>query len=142
MYRNNYLWVQTVLLFSPTSSFNLYAADFIHGLLKKNEKKISLSFNFKFNYINDVLSINNSKFGDFIDRIYPIELEITDTTDTVISASYIDLHLELDSECRLRTKLYDKREYFSFSIVPIYILVKLKSSLRRSYGRHLDLVNR
>jgi hypothetical protein len=142
MYRNNYLWVQTVLLFSPTSSFNLYAADFIHGLLKKNEKKISLSFNFKFNYINDVLSINNSKFGDFIDRIYPIELEITDTTDTVISASYLDLHLEIDSECRLRTKLYDKREYFSFSIVPIYILVKLKSSLRRSYGRHLDLVNR
>jgi hypothetical protein len=142
MYRNNYLWVQTVLLFSPTSSFNLYAADFIHGLLKKNEKKVSRSFNFKFNYINDVLSINNSKFGDFIDRIYPIELEITDTTDTVISASYLDLHLEIDSECRLRTKLYDKREYFSFSIVPIYILVKLKSSLRRSYGRHLDLVNR
>jgi hypothetical protein len=142
MYRNNYLWVQTVLLFSPTSSFNLYAADFIHGLLKKNEKKVSRSFNFKFNYINDVLSINNSKFGDFIDRIYPIELEITDTTDTVISASYLDLHLEIDSECRSRTKLYDKREYFSFSIVPIYILVKLKSSLRRSYGRHLDLVNR
>jgi hypothetical protein len=142
MYRNNYLWVQTVLLFSPTSSFNLYAADFIHGLLKKNEKKVSRSFNFKFNYINDVLSINNSKFGDFIDRIYPIALEITDTTDTVISASYLDLHLEIDSECRLRTKLYDKREYFSFSIVPIYILVKLKSSLRRSYGRHLDLVNR
>ena len=105
MYRNNYPWVQTVLLFSPTSSFNLYAADFIHGLLKKNEKKVSRSFNFTFNYINDVLSINNSKFGDFIDRIYPIELEITDTTDTVISASCLDLHLEIDSECRLRTKL-------------------------------------
>jgi hypothetical protein len=49
MYRNNYPWVQTVLLFSPTSSFNLYAADFIHGLLKKNEKKVSRSFNFTFN---------------------------------------------------------------------------------------------
>ena len=31
--------------------------------------------------IEDVLSLNNSKFGDFIDRIYSIELEINDTTD-------------------------------------------------------------
>jgi hypothetical protein len=31
---------------------------------------------------DDVLSLNNSKFGDFVDRIYPIELTITDTTDT------------------------------------------------------------
>ena len=112
MYRNNYLWVQTVLLFSPTSSFNLYAADFIHGLLKKNEKKVSRSFNFTFNYINDVLSINNSKYGDFVDRIYPIELEITDTTDTERSATYLNIQLEIDSEGRLRTILYDKRDGF------------------------------
>jgi hypothetical protein len=36
---------------------------------------------------------------------YPIELEIKDTTDTDRSASYLDLHLEIDSEVRLRTKL-------------------------------------
>jgi hypothetical protein len=40
------------------------------------------SFNFKFRYIYDVLSLNNSRFGDFVDRIYPIGLEIKDTTDT------------------------------------------------------------
>jgi hypothetical protein len=34
-----------------------------------------------------VLSLNNSKFSDFVDRIYPIELEIKDTTDTDGSAS-------------------------------------------------------
>jgi hypothetical protein len=27
-------------------------------------------------YINDVLSPNNSRFGDFVDHVYPIELEI------------------------------------------------------------------
>jgi hypothetical protein len=53
-----------------------YEADFIQGLLKKNEKKLARSFNFKFRYIDDVLSLNNSRFGDFVDRIYPIELEI------------------------------------------------------------------
>jgi hypothetical protein len=33
------------------------------------------------------------------------------------SASYFDLHLEIDSEGRLRMKLYDKRDDFNFHIV-------------------------
>ena len=94
-----------------------YEADFIQGLLKKNGKKLARSFNFTFHYIDDVLSLNNSRFGDFVDRIYRIELEINDATDTDISASYLDLHLGIDSEERLRTKLYDKREDFNFSIL-------------------------
>ena len=57
-----------------------HEADFIQGLLKKNEKKLVRSFIFTFRYIDDVLSLNNSRFGDFFDLIYPIELEIKDTT--------------------------------------------------------------
>jgi hypothetical protein len=57
-----------------------YEADFIQELLKKNEKKLARSFNFTFRYIDDVLSLNNSRFVDFVDRIYPIELEVKDTT--------------------------------------------------------------
>jgi hypothetical protein len=91
-----------------------HEADFIHGLLKKNEKKLARSCNFKFHNIDYVLSLNTSRFGDCVDRIYPIELEIKDTTDTDRSASYLDLHLEIDS---LRTKLYDKRDDFNFPIV-------------------------
>ncbi len=71
-----------------------YDADFIQGFLKKNEQKLARSFNFTFRYIYDVLSLNNSRFGDFVDRIYHIELEIKDTTDTDRSASYLDLYLE------------------------------------------------
>ena len=52
-----------------------YEADFIQGLLKKSEKKLARSFNFTFRYIDDVLSLNNSRFVDFVDRIYPIELD-------------------------------------------------------------------
>jgi hypothetical protein len=59
-----------------------YEADFIQGLLKIIEKKLARSFNFTLRYLDDVHSLNNSRFGDFIDRIYPIELEIKDTTDT------------------------------------------------------------
>ena len=63
-----------------------------------------------------VLSLNNSRLGDFVDCIYPIELEIKDTTDTDTSTSYLDIHLEIDSEGRSRTKLYDKRDDFNFPI--------------------------
>ena len=38
---------------------------------------------------------------------------IKDTTDTDKSASYLDLHLEIDSEGRLRTNLYDKGDDFN-----------------------------
>ena len=94
-----------------------YEIGFIQRLLKKNEKKLARSFNFTFSYTDDVLSLNNSRFGDFIDRIYPIELDIKDTTYTDRSASYLDLNLEIDSQGRLRTKLYDKRDDFNFPIV-------------------------
>jgi hypothetical protein len=57
---------------------------------RQNKKKVARSFNFTLRYIDDVLSLNNSMFGDFVDRIYPSELEIKDTTDTDRSASYLD----------------------------------------------------
>jgi hypothetical protein len=82
----------------------------MHGLFKKNEKKLTRSFNFTLRYIDDVLSLNNSRFGDSVNRHYPIEFEIKDTTDTDRSALYLDMHLEIDSKGRVRTKLYDKRE--------------------------------
>jgi hypothetical protein len=73
---------------------------------------LARSFNFTFCYIDDVISLNNSTIGDFVDRLelYSIELEIKDTADR--SASYLDLLLEVDREGRLKTKLYDKRDDF------------------------------
>ena len=94
-----------------------YETDFIQGLLNKNGKKLARSFNFRFRYIDDVLLLNNSRFGGFVDRIYLIELEIKDTTDTDRSASYLHIHIEIDSEGWLRTQLYDKRDDFNFPIV-------------------------
>ena len=68
-----------------------YEADFKQGLLKKNEKKTAGSFNFTSGYIDDVLSLNNSRFGDFVDRICPTDLEIKDTTYADRYASYLHL---------------------------------------------------
>jgi hypothetical protein len=48
---------------------------------------------------------------------YPNELEIKDTTESSTSASYLDVLLELDTNGKITTQLYDKRDGFNFSIV-------------------------
>jgi hypothetical protein len=46
---------------------------------------------------------NKSVRRGFVNRIYPTEVEIKDTTGTVRFTSYFDLHLAIDSNCQLRT---------------------------------------
>ena len=94
-----------------------YETEFIQGLVQKGEKKLAQSFNFTFRYIDDVLSLNNNRFSDHLHFIYPSELGIKDTTDADKSASYLDLFLEMTTDGRLNTKIYDKRDDFNFPIV-------------------------
>lgn len=94
-----------------------YEAEFIQGLLQQNQKKLARSFNFTYRFIDDVLSLGNPNFGDYLHLIYPDELEIKDTTESDRSASYLDLLLEIDKKGNLCTKLYDKRDDFDFPIV-------------------------
>jgi hypothetical protein len=44
--------------------------------------------------IDDVLSINNSRFAEFLPLIYPPELEVNETTDTASSASFLDWYAD------------------------------------------------
>ena len=69
------------------------------------------SFNFTFLYIDDVLSLSNPKFGDYVHLIYPSELEIKDTTESFHSTSYIPWNVH---EYKPMYKLYDKRDDFDF----------------------------
>jgi hypothetical protein len=48
--------------------------------------------------------------------IYPGELEIKDTTESDKSVSYLDILLNIDSNGRVTTSLYDKRDDFDFAI--------------------------
>ena len=62
------------------------------------------------------LSLNNSRFGDNLHRIYPNQLQIMYGNNTQ-RYSYLDLHIEIDSGGRLKTNVYDKRNDFTFAIV-------------------------
>jgi hypothetical protein len=74
-------------------------------------------FNSTFRYIDDVLSIKNTQFHSHVDSIYPNELEIKDSIESSTSASYLNVLLKLDTNEKITTQLYDKRDDFNFSIV-------------------------
>ena len=103
-----------MLFLSPTCPF-------IHSRLqtsymcfsRKNEKKLCRSFDFTFHYFDNVSSPNT--FGEFVNIIYPIELEIKDTTDPTRSASHLEIHIEIDSEeGRLGMKVQNERDYLKY----------------------------
>ena len=48
--------------------------------------------------------------------MYPAELEIKDTTESITSASYLDLLLSIGRDGLLYTFIYDKRDDFNFHV--------------------------
>ena len=94
-----------------------YESEFLQKLVKDKKMHEARAFNFTYRYIDDVLSINNSRFAEFLPLIYPPELEIKETTDTASSASFLDLYLEFDDSGQISTKIYDKRDDFNFKII-------------------------
>ena len=69
--------------------------------------------------MDDVLLLNNPKLNDYVDVIYPDELEIKGT-DAPKWANVLDLRLEFDEDGKFFIRLYDKRDdwfpYSQFSI--------------------------
>ena len=93
-----------------------YEAGFIQSLLSTKRKQLASQFNFKYRYIDDVLSINNPEFENYLGQMYPVELEIKDTVESNTSASYLDLLLSIGRDGQLQTSIYDKRDDFNFHI--------------------------
>ena len=93
-----------------------YEADFIQALLSTGKKRLASRFNLTYRYIDDVLSINNPEFENYLGQMYPAELEIKNTTESTTSASYLDLLLSIGRDGQLHTSIYDKRGDFNFHI--------------------------
>ena len=93
-----------------------YEAEFIQSLLSTGRKQLASRFNFTYRYIDDVLSINNPEFENYLCQMYPVELEIKDTTESNTSASYLDLLLSIGRDGQLHTSIYDKCDDFNFHI--------------------------
>ena len=67
-----FLWVHTVLLFSPVK------ADCLHWLLKQNKLLLAQSLNV-FICIDGIFSLITSRFIDYSNHIYILEFEVKDS---------------------------------------------------------------
>ena len=94
-----------------------YESEFLQNLAEDKKIHEARAFNFTYRYIDDVLSVNNPRFAEFLPLIYPPELKIKETTDTASSALFLDLYLEFDDNDQLSTNIYDKRDDFNFKII-------------------------
>ena len=65
-----------------------HEAEFVQKLLRDKNKKLAVSFNLTYRYIDDVLSINNHNFHNYVHFIYTDELEMKYTTESDKYASY------------------------------------------------------
>ena len=79
-------------------------------------KQLASRFNYTYTcrHIDDVVSINNPENNQ--GQMYPVELEIKDTTDSNNFASYLDLLLSIWRDGQLYTSIYDKHDNFNFHI--------------------------
>ena len=116
-----YRWVLPVHRCLPTCFLCSYQAEFVQSLLKAGKKHLAQPFNFTFRYIDDVLPLQNTKFAEHLEFIYPREHERKETTETAASTSYLDCYLYIDNG-KLTTRLYDKLDDFNFPIVNIPFL--------------------
>ena len=97
-----------------------YEAEFVQSLLQAGKKHLAQQFNFTYIYIDDVLSLKNTTFAEYLEFSYPRELEIKETTETAASSSYLN-YLYIDNG-ELTIRLYDKRDDFNFPIVNVPFL--------------------
>ena len=110
-----------------------YEAEFIQSLLSTGRKWLASQFNFTYRYIDDVLSINNPVFENYLCQMYPPELEIKYTTESNTSTPTWIYSCQSEGTVNIHTSLYDKRDEFDFHITNFpFLSSNIPSSL--AYG--------
>jgi len=95
-----------------------YESTFLQKMMgNKTTYHIAKLFNRTDRYIDDLMSLDNPRFEEYVPQIYPKELILKKTNGTNEEAEYLDLLVNIDENGTIKTKLYDKRDDFNFDIV-------------------------
>ena len=76
-------------------------------------------FNITFRYLDDILALNNDDFSMYTKEIYPVELTLNKANTFCTNndhCPFLDVDIYIING-KLNTKIYDKRDDFSFRIV-------------------------
>ena len=68
-----------------------YEAELVQSLLQAGKKHLA-QFNFTYRYIDEVLSLKNTKCAEYLEFIYPREIKIKETTEAAAFSYLLSLH--------------------------------------------------
>ena len=91
-----------------------YEYAYMKGLMK-NDFRLAKRFNNTVRYIDDLLALNNMYFAEEIPNIYPAELVLKKTTESLAVVSYLDISITIGNN-KFWTSVFDKRDSFNFHI--------------------------
>ena len=118
--------------------------------VKSGKKNLAHSFSFTYRYIDDVLSLNNSKFPVYLDFIYPNELENHEIYlmdgDVPRSTSYGVYISQLIQFARVSSHVVDfnarNKSLTAKLLQQGYRYHKLRKTFSKFYCRHYELVSK
>ena len=73
-----------------------YEVEFLKSM-KKSNKKLVKTFNLTSRYIDDLISVNNPRFKQFLKDIYPEELVVSEIPKSRNAVSYLDLLIDISN---------------------------------------------
>ena len=94
-----------------------YESEFLQKLVKDKKIHEARAFNFTYRYIDDVLSINNSRFAEFLPLIYPPELEVKETPIQLRSHHFWTYTSNLTTVVNSVLKFMISGDDFNFKII-------------------------
>ena len=97
---------------APVIALFYYEYNFMKGHIKTNIN-LAKRFSTTVRYIDDLLTMNNTRFQEEIPNIYPV---LKRTTESLCELSYLDICIRIIDH-KFTTKVFDKRDSFGFNIV-------------------------
>ena len=97
------------------SFFYSNVVEFLRPMITSN-KVLAKAFNLTSRYIDDIISMNNPMFKQFLKDIYPEELVVSETSESRNVVSYLDLPIDI-SNGDLACSIFHEKDAFDFYIV-------------------------
>ena len=93
-----------------------YESTYIETLSKRNIE-LARKFNTSQRYIDDLFSANFPDFKTHLPLIYPLDLVVNASSDSLKTVNYLDITITSDNYSNLNFSIFDKRDDFDFEIV-------------------------
>ena len=105
------------------------------SLTKEKRYDLIDAFNSTSRTLDNLLNIDNIHFEHMVHRLYPAELQLNKINASDTEAAFLDLNLSIHNDI-VSTKIYDKRDDFTFDIVNFPFLDG-DAPRRPSYGVYI-----